>query len=138
MRVPLTDRRGSGRIAYRRIAIATTAAVGLFVAGFLVAVLAWQFVGGGVWRREVSVALADLRSPRTLTLLVNSCDGNPEVSLLRETDVDVQVEVVASTTPLRGGSDCRDAVEVQLRQPLGDRAVIDKHTGQPVSVRTVN
>ena len=103
--------------------------------------------GGGTWRGEVSVVRAELRSPPglklsralardRLALIVDSCNGDPEVSLLRETDVDVQVKVVASSTPLRGGKDCRDVVEVQLQEPLGGRVVVDKHTGQSVTVIT--
>ena len=37
---------------------------------------------------------ASLRSPDRLTLVIDPCNKNPEVSLLRETDVDVQVKVV--------------------------------------------
>ncbi len=121
-----------------RLALLIVAAVALLLAGFLAAVLAWDFFGGGVWRSEVSVAEAELRSSQRLVLIVNSCNGDPEVSLLWETDVDVQVKVVASSTPLRGGCDGLDAVEVLLQEPLGDRVVIDKHTGQSVRVSTIN
>ena len=109
---------------------------------------AWLFLGGGIWRGEVNVVGAELRSPPglklsralvqdRLVLIVDSCNGDPKVSLLRETDADVQVKVVASSTPLRGGKDCLDVVEVQLQEPLGGRVVVDKHTGQPVTVITV-
>ena len=62
--------------------------------------VAWLFLGGGIWRGEVNVVGAELRSPDRLALIVASCNGDPEVSLLRETDADVQVKVVASSTPL--------------------------------------
>ncbi|MEA1958431.1 MAG: hypothetical protein U9N44_01990, partial [Chloroflexota bacterium] len=52
---------------------------------------AWQILGDGVWRAEVRVVYAELRSPDRLALSVASCNGNPEVSMLLETDVDVQV-----------------------------------------------
>jgi hypothetical protein len=100
--------------------------------------VAWLVLGGGTWRSEVSVVEAELRSPDRLDLHVDSCNGDPEVSRLRETDVDVQVKVVASSTPLRGGEDCLDVVEVQLQEPLGDRVVVDMHSGQSVSVSKVN
>ena len=122
----------------RRVASVTFATAAFLLAGFLAAVLVWQFFGGGVWRSEVSVVGAELRSPTGLRLVVSSCNGDPEVSLLRETDVDVQVKVVASSTPLTGGGDCQDLIEVQLQEPLGDRVVIDKHTGQSVEVSVVN
>ncbi|MFP3974868.1 MAG: hypothetical protein ACLFVK_01430 [Dehalococcoidia bacterium] len=111
--------------------------VAVMVLGFTVFValfVAWLTLGEGTWRGEVSVANAELRSPDRLALIVCSCNGDPEVSLLRETEVDVQVKVVASSSPLRGGGDCLDVVEVQLQEPLGDRVVVDKHTGQSVSV----
>lgn len=122
----------SGGVGTLIVAIVATGLL-VLVACFLV----WLLIGGGAWRGEVSVREAELRSPDRLTLFVASCNECPEVSLLRETDDDVQVKVVAFSTPFLGGDDCRDPVEVKLRQPLGDRVVVDKHTGQVVNVRTV-
>ena len=118
----------------RRLASLAVAAAVLVVTAFL----AWLLLGGGVWRSEVSVFRAELGPPDRLKLIVDSCHGDPEVSQLRETDRDVQVEVVASSTPLRGGQACADIVEIHLQEPLGGRVVVDKHTGQPVSVTKVN
>lgn len=98
----------------------------------------WMNLGGGVWRGEVGVRRAELVSPNRLALIVHSCNGNPVVSLLRETDVDVLVKVVGSSTPLLGGQECLDILEVELQQPLGNRIVVDKHTGQTVPVSIVN
>lgn len=134
----MTDNSGLRRFLSRRLAFLAVAAVALLFTGFVAAFLAWLLLGGGVWRSEVSVVGAELRSPDRLALIVDSCNGNPEVSLLRETDVDVQVKVRASSTPFRGGPECQDVVEVQLQEPLGGRLVVDKHTGQSVSVSTVN
>ena len=106
----------------------------VFVACFMV----WHNLGGGAWRSEVRVMAAHLLDPDRpdrLTLDVASCNGAPLVSLW-ETDVDVQVKVIAFSTPFRGGGDCGDRVDVYLREPLGDRVVVDKHPGQVVSVRT--
>jgi hypothetical protein len=112
-----------------------TVAVLLLVLTVFVAVFAaWLLLGDGVWRSEVSVVEAELRSPDRLVLYVSSCQGDPEVSLLQETDIDVQVKVVASSTPLKGGGDCLDSIEVQLQEPLGDRILIDMHKGQLVNV----
>ena len=80
----------------------------LFVAAVAVigilAFAAWLFLfignGGYTWRHEVSVNGALFRSPDRLTLIVASCNKNPEVSLLRETDVDVQVKVVVDPRSL--------------------------------------
>ncbi|MFA5056208.1 MAG: hypothetical protein WC562_08615 [Dehalococcoidia bacterium] len=97
---------------------------------------AWQLLGG-VWRGEVSIMEASLISPDRLVLFVSSCQGDPEVTLLHETDVDVQVKVIASSTPLKGGLSCQDSIEVQLQQPFGDRVLIDMHKGQLVNVSIV-
>ena len=126
LRVLLTGRTGSLVVA-------------IVVTGLLV-FMAWLFLGLGVYtlRSEVSVAGAELRYPDNLTLIVDSCQKAPGVSILRETDIDVQVKVVASSEPfLRGGDDCQDTVGVQLREPLGDRVVLDMHTGQLVRVTEV-
>ena len=122
----------SGRLGPLIVAIVVTGLLGAFVA--------WLFLGFGVYtlRSEVNVVGAELRYPDNLMLIVDSCHKAPGVSILRETDVDVQVKVVASSHPFfRGGDDCQDTVGVQLREPLRDRVVVDMHTGQSVSVTTV-
>ncbi len=119
----------SGRVGPIIVAVVVT---GLVV--FVACLAVWLNLGGGVWRGEVSVRAAGLHSPDRLGLSVASCSGDPIVSYLRETDVDVQIRVVASSTPFHGGGDCFDLVKVRLGKPLGDRAVVDKHTGQVVSV----
>ena len=91
-------------------------------------------------RHEVSVKGAELLSPDRLVLEVNTntCKRNPEAYLLRETDVDVQVKVVVDPDPFPlGGPQCLEAPIVKLQEPLGDRIVIDAHTGRVVSVTTV-
>lgn len=103
-----------------------------------IAFVAWLFLGEGTWRSEVKVIEAELRAPDRLALVVASCSGDPEVSLLRETDQHVQVEVVASSTPFRSGDDCQDVVEVPLQEPLGDRVVVDMHSGKSVTVSRVS
>ena len=121
----------SGRLGPIIVAVVVTGLV-VFVACF--AGLALN-LGGGAWRGEVRVMEAVLLAPQRLDLGVASCNGAPRVSL-RETDVDVQVRVMSFSTPFRGGNECDDHVEVYLREPLGDRVVVDRHTGQIVSVRT--
>ncbi len=119
-----------GRLGPFVVAVVVTALV-VFVACFMV----WHHLGGGAWRSDVRVDEAYLLTPQRLELIVASCHGAPRVSL-RETDVDVQVKVKSFSTPFRGGLDCQDGVEVSLREPLGDRAVVDEHTGKVVSVVT--
>ena len=84
----------------------------------------------------MNVLDARLTSPDRLALTVSSCNRKAEVSQLRETDVDMQVKVKAYIHPfLQGGEDCADLVEVQLQEPLGDRDVVDRRTGQAVKLR---
>ena len=104
------------------------------VIGFLVVFAAGWCLGGGVWRGEVSVREVRSDSSNWLELTVASCNGDPVASVSRATDTEVWVKVVASSTPLEGGGDCQDIVGVRLQKPLGDRVVVDKHTGDPVIV----
>ena len=112
--------------------------VAVMVSGSLVFVaclVSWFVLGGGVWRSEVSVVGAELHSPDKLVLDVASCNGAPEVTLL-ETGADVKVKAIAFATPFRSSGDCLGAVgPLQLKEPLGDRAVIDERTGQSLSVK---
>ena len=120
----------------------------LFVAAVVVVGLAalavWLLLpfGNGRFtsRHEVSVKGAHLLSSDRLVLEVNTntCKRNPEAYLLRETDVDVQVKVVVDPDPFPlGGPQCLEAPIVKLQEPLGDRIVIDAHTGRMVSVTPV-
>ena len=124
----------SGRVGPIVVAVVMTGVV-VFVACFMV----WHNLGGGAWRNEVRVMeahLLDPDRPDRLSLGVASCNGAPRASF-RKTDLDVRVKVIAFSTPFHGGDDCMDGVDVYLQEPLGDRVVIDMHTGQVVSVRTV-
>ncbi len=99
----------------------------------------WSYLHPFEWHSGVMVTQAELHDLDRLVLNVASCNGNPEVVQMLETDLDVRVKVSSSSFPLSGGTnDCLDQIEIQLQRPFGDRALIDKHTGQPVSVSTVN
>ena len=94
--------------------------------------LVWHNLGGGAWRSAVSVVDAELRSPQGLVLIIGSCNGGPGVTLT-ETDIDIQVKAVAYSTPLRGAAECLDLVGPRhLQKPLGNRVVVDMHTGRIV------
>ncbi len=100
----------------------------------------WYHVGGGVWRSWVSVEEAQLIEPDKLSLLVNSC-RTPRISVLNETEVDVQVKLHNYFVPLRSvgyppNDVCEERVEIRLSEPLGNRVVVDKLTGQLVTVTT--
>ena len=101
----------------------------VFVACFMV----WYNLGGGAWRSGVSVRDVKMVAPDRLILTVASCHGAPRVSMSRETDVDVQVKVIAFSTPFHGGLDCLEFIKVYLEEPLGDRDIVDLHTGQTFS-----
>ena len=133
----MTNTSGSKRFLSGRLKLLLVAAV--VVIG-LTAFAVWLLFGFGVYtmRGEVGVLRGYVHYPDRLVLVTGGpCEGDQQVSLLRETDVDVQVKVVASSRPsFQGGSDCEPAVDVQLQEPLGDRVVVDKHTGELVSLST--
>lgn len=106
----------------------------IIAAALLVALAVWLLLPNVTVRGEVRIVEAELRPPETLALVVESCNGDPEVTTLRLTDDDVQVAVKASSTPFSGGEDCLDVVEVDLGAPLGQRTVVDMHSGQRVEV----
>lgn len=62
----------------------------------------------------------------TVGVEVQSCNGEPELREVQETDTEIRIEVVATT--YREGDDCQDSITVELGDPLGDRAVIDMTT----------
>ena len=117
-----------GRRGPPAIAVVVTALV-VLVACFMV----WQYLGEDELR-EVGVVEARLVAPKRLELFVATCHP-PEVSLW-ERDADLQVRAVSVSGPSRGGVVCRVSVEFDLQKPLGDRAVVDQHTGQVVNVTT--
>ena len=107
-------------------------AVVSFVLGGLVVFYIWQSVGGGVWRGGVDIRAANLLNPHTLELHVGSCNGVPRVFQLQQDDESIRLRVEAYSTPLKGGDDCGDIVKVYLKDPLGDRVIIDDHTNRAV------
>ena len=113
--------------------IVTAIITGLLV--FVACFMIWHHLGGGAWFSEVTVKEALLLPRDRLVLVVDICQGAPR-AVFSETDDDVQVVVTAFSTPWIGGNDCGDYVQISLREPLGDRIVVDKPTGQPVSVTT--
>jgi hypothetical protein len=117
----LTSRRGL-LVIVSILALAVVLVVGLFVFRDITV------------RSTVGIAEAELRDDDVLALVVHSCNGDPEISDLDETDDHVRVEVIASSTPLSGGGDCLDLVEISLQEPLGDRVLIDADDGETVDV----
>jgi hypothetical protein len=99
----------------------------------------WLFFVGVTWLAPVRVVAAEVRQPDLLALIVDSCQANPELSMLRVSGHEVEVEVIAIKTfrLTGGGGDCQDVVEVQLPEPLGDRTVVDLHSGETVPVTEI-
>ena len=116
--------------------ICTVVVTGLLV--FAACVWVWYNFAGGGWRGAVTLNGASYgyapENPYGLGLGVNSCLGDPKVTQVLETEHEVEVKVIAFTRPFHGGRDCADGVAAQLQEPLGDRIVVDGHTGQRVSV----
>ena len=106
----------------------------MVIATGIVLLLVWVFVGGGAYRSGVDVVRGSLYSETSLTLWVDECNGAPTVSRLTETDDHVRVEVVAYQTLLGDELHCLDEIRVGLTSPLGERPLIDGHSGQTVSL----
>ena len=134
----MSNASGARRFPFRLLVcpIATVIVTSLVV--FVACFMVWYHVGGGAWRGKTHVEAARLISEDTLLLSVisPSCVGVPNFTMARETDVDVQVAFRVYNTPLKGGNHCIRDIEVPLSEPLGNRALIDMHTGQSVNVTT--
>jgi hypothetical protein len=98
-------------------------------------VIGWRVIQDVTVRDAVDILGAEVRDDGALVLEVDSCEGNPVASVLEESAEHVRVEVVASSTPYGGGGDCLDIVEIPLQEPLGERVLVDAHTGDEVDVR---
>ena len=81
-------------------------------------------LGGKVYGASVNGSLLSIEVP--------TCNGDPEVTVLEETDDQVRVEVVSQRQ--RGGDACLDGVRLELDRPLGDRALIDVTSGRTLRV----
>ena len=118
----------SNQCGLQAVAVAL-AALAVGVACFMV----WQYIRGDE-SREVGVAEARLVSPKRLELLVDTCHP-PQLSLW-EREADLRVKAMSTSPSLQGDADCGFTVEFDLQEPLGDRAIVDDHTGKVVNVTT--
>jgi hypothetical protein len=105
-----------------------TVPVGLAV--LLVASLVLLGCGG---RRDARIVDAVLEGDRTLVLSIDACNADDNRTETTEEDDAVTIAVTTDDPP--GGDDCADGVTVELAGPLGNRALIDESTGEPVEVR---
>ena len=76
-----------------------------------------------------SVTEAEILGPNLLALGVNSCNAD----LITEVE-ETPDAVTVTVRQLGSMEDCRDGVEVELDQPLGQRVLLDGHTGDSISV----
>lgn len=68
-----------------------------------------------------------------MELGVDSCDESPTAKV-DESGTEVRVRVTSGRWLGRNADDCADGVVVTLKQPLGDRRVVDQSTGNVVEV----
>ncbi|MGH1491805.1 MAG: hypothetical protein ACRBK7_20850 [Acidimicrobiales bacterium] len=107
--------------------------------GLLFAVLIgasfWAVDRLGPGRRTTSVGAAFLYDPATFEVIVDSCNGDPQLVDLDESTDEVRIRVV-SWHPgyFDGGDDCLDQLEVTLTEPLGDRRLVDASSGDEIEV----
>lgn len=123
-------------VSPRKVALWAGLLTAVAVATGITLFLVWLFLGGGAWHGGVSIVEALPHSETTLVLNVAACKEAPSVSFFRETDSYVEVEVAAYSTLLGDELHCLEAVNIYLEDPLGDRPLIDRHTGRPVNVIT--
>lgn len=89
----------------------------------------------GTVRQPVTFTEVYLVDDRTLQMNVASCNGDPELTALEETEGEVRLEVTSTVAaPGWASQDCLDGIEVTLDAPLGDRTLVDITTGNVVDV----
>ena len=79
----------------------------------------------------VEVSEGYLMTTDVVMFSVQSCHQQPQLELW-ETRDEVQIKVTSSTK--ESGLTCQDVVICQLQEPLGERRVLDSHTGNAVPV----
>ncbi len=121
------DRKSGVRLALPCIVLVLVVAIA-GVLGFAF----WYTAGGAAWRGAVAVREARFVAPGSIELEVDSCNGAPQLQVLRQTGDIAELEVVAYSTPLRGGDDCLDLLTIPVDEPL--TAIVDLHTGETIEV----
>lgn len=97
------------------------------VSGFALALVGCSGADG---RGPVEIMEYHLTDDRSLTLIVGTCHGEPEVT---SRSVDHQrVEIEVTSTSRAVGDSCLDEVQLTLDAPLGGRSVIDATTDRVV------
>ena len=89
---------------------------------------------GGDGRTDARLTSYSLTSPTTLMVATDGCRLDPTVDDLRESPEEVRLLVRRDRASGFGQSSCEDVVEVELREPLGGRNVVNAATGAAVKV----
>ena len=123
-------------LSRKRLLGITLALLLAVVAVFLLFALVPRIFGE---RSVVGIVGAELRPSGRLSVVVASCEGSPKVTVLRESETSVEIQVVAGSPGIfEGTTDCQDVVEVVLREPLGDRSVVELDSGRIIPVERIN
>jgi len=87
-------------------------------------------------RRPVSLAGWEVSQfgPNDLSFDVPSCNGDPVVDELVEDGGYVRIKIVTTVVVSGDAADCLDSLDVSLRDPLGDRPIIDWESGETLPV----
>jgi|GEM_PF-3107974 len=83
-------------------------------------------------RGPAAISEAWLYDDRTLHVNVGTCGGDPEITVLEETDTEVRLSIV-STDVAQGWPStlCLDGLDITLEAPFGERTLVDLTTGRP-------
>lgn len=114
-----------GGLSVRKIAAVAVGAV----------VLVWLVFTVNGMRNRASVFEAVRSSPETVGLSVNSCNQNPEVAELEQTEAGVY-EVLVRTRLAGTGADCLDGIVIDVDPELQSIVVIDRVSGDSFSLGT--
>lgn len=72
-------------------------------------------------------------SSTRLELGVNTCNQNPQAEV-EESAEDVRIQIVVDQVQTGDRNDCADNTKVVLKEPLGDRQVVNAETGKVIQV----
>jgi len=78
----------------------------------------------------VAIVEAYIIAPTAFRVNVTSCNGEPSVQSLIETAEEIRLLVVSDKAP--STNECLDTVTVELQSPIGERRLVDEHSGETI------
>ncbi len=100
----------------------------------LVAVAAAMSFATRDTERTVPIPLVEIQAaPSMLVVFLDCYDGGEELELVSETDESITFRLTVVGDPCETLADVVEPVE--LSSPLGDRQILDEHTGAPIPRR---